>query len=367
MDWGKTSVSKEGYYSLLSTIAIKNDSKTLKALVSAFSQPVVSLMSLPYIALFCSSVGEFINHSGITEVQLKNGSPLSISDVRNKLKLFSEKYGQLKNRILKADADQDDAFREKLRFKWLAPLNIHYNLGVFFTSDGKIIGNTQYVYHMFQDRKFSRNRLEGKAVQEFGEVLGTIIQSVCTGLSGFLPEYKTEVFYKRFPIFYKDYNTNRSVNFFPSYEDGKEMSLRILHLVCSVNFIRYILGEIVPWENIWSLRVKYITVYYVYRSLERFQNRYPNEEIRTTLDCNRSIIDSSFRGCMMHYGFTNHGISIIKDEFLGLDKALFGVVESCFDGMTYEQLSKKLDSAINQFSDLLSDMAVIDTSHRKLL
>ena len=219
MDWGKTSVSKEEYYSLLSTIAIKNDSETLKALVSAFSQPVVSLMSLPYIALFCSSVGEFINHSGITEVQLKNGSPLSISDVRNKLKLFSEKYGQLKNLILKADADQDDAFREKLRFKWLAPLNIHYNLGVFFTSDGKIIGNTQYVYHMFQDRKFSRNRLEGKAVQEFGEVLGTIIQSVCTGLSGFLPEYKTEVFYKRFPIFYKDYNTNRSVNFFPSYED----------------------------------------------------------------------------------------------------------------------------------------------------
>ena len=69
----------------------------------------------------------------------------------------------------------------------------------------------------------------------------------------------------------------------------------------------------------------------------------------------------------MHYGFTNHGISIIKAEFLGLDKALFGVVESCFDGMTYEQLSKKLDSAINQFSDLLSDMAVIDTSHRKLL
>ena len=145
------------------------------------------------------------------------------------------------------------------------------------------------------------------------------------------------------------------------------MSLRILHLVCSVNFVRYILGEIVPWENIWSLRVKYITVYYVYRSLERFLNRYPNEEIRTALDCNRSIIDSGFRGCMMHYGFTNHGSSIIKDEFLGLDKALFGVVESCFDGMTYEQLSKKLDSAINQFSDLLSDMAVIDTSHRKLL
>ena len=35
MDWGKTSVSKEEYYSLLSTIAIKNDSETLKALVSA--------------------------------------------------------------------------------------------------------------------------------------------------------------------------------------------------------------------------------------------------------------------------------------------------------------------------------------------
>lgn len=96
MDWGKTSVSKEEYYSLLSTIAIKNDSETLKALVSAFSAACGFSYVAPYIALFCSSVGEFINHSGITEVQLKNGSPLSISDVRNKLKLFSEKYGQLK-------------------------------------------------------------------------------------------------------------------------------------------------------------------------------------------------------------------------------------------------------------------------------
>lgn len=69
----------------------------------------------------------------------------------------------------------------------------------------------------------------------------------------------------------------------------------------------------------------------------------------------------------MYYGFTNHGISVIKDKFLGLDKALFGAVESCFDGITYGQLSKKLDSAISQFSDLLSDMAVIDTSHSKPL
>ena len=66
---------------------------------------------------------------------------------------------------------------------------------------------------MFQDRKFSINGLEGKAVQEFGKALGTVIQPVCAGLSGFLPEHKTEVFYKQFPIFYKDYNTNRNVDF----------------------------------------------------------------------------------------------------------------------------------------------------------
>ena len=154
MDWSRISVSKKEYYHLLSIIAIKNDSETLKALVPAFLQPVVSLMSLPYIALFCSSVEEFINHSGITKVQLQNDSPFSISGTRNKLKLFSEKYGQLKNCILKADADQDDAFRRQLRFKWLAPLNIHYNLGVFFTSDGKIIGNTQYNTICFRTENF---------------------------------------------------------------------------------------------------------------------------------------------------------------------------------------------------------------------
>lgn len=366
MDWNNTNVSKDDYYHLLSMVAIKNDAETIKALIPVISQPILALSILPYISLFCSAVEEYYDSCNV-RIKLQNNSPFELSDVRNKLKLFSDRYTKSQTQILTTDAIQDSDFKGKLRFHLLGSLKCYFNLGVFFNADGQVIGNTQYMYYMFQDKKFSKGVLSGEELKCFGEALGTVVASVCAGLSNFLPEYDVHINPKRYPIFYQDYNTNKHFDFFPSHQNGKEASLRILHLLCSINFVRYILNEIIPAENIWSLRVKYVTVYYVYKSIERFQHQAPTASVQAVLNNNRNLMVSSFRGCMMHYGLMNKGVAVIKDEYLDLGRAFFGVIESCFDGIEYEEFCRKLDQAIIQFSDCLSNIVVLDASNIKPL
>ncbi|WP_313163960.1 hypothetical protein [Sedimentibacter sp.] len=99
MNWNHTSIEKEEYYNMLSTMHIKNDCETLKALAPVISQPIIILGMLPYLSLFCNSVQEYINRN-IAYTAIENDSPFSISDMRSKLKLFDERYSKAKKQLI---------------------------------------------------------------------------------------------------------------------------------------------------------------------------------------------------------------------------------------------------------------------------
>lgn len=364
MKW--SNIREEEYYHMLSMIAIKNDSETLRALVSTVSQPIITLCILPYVSLFCIAVKEYYESCN-AGFAISNESPFQVPDIRSKLKLFSDSYSRLEKQILKVDAIQDGEFKNRICFPMFGCQRQYYNIGVFFDSDGRIIGNTQYIYYMFQDKKLSKGVISEKGAKELGVALGTVVASVCAGLRDFLPDCKANIMNKQYTMLFQDYNTNKDFNFFPSNKDNKELSLRTLHLLCSVNFIRFVLNEIVPLENIWNFRAKYITMYYAYKSLEKIQEQHFNIAIQGILDSNRDLIDSSFRSYMMHYGFANKGSSIIKEKYIDLEKPFFGLIESCFNGMEYNEACKKIDIAINQISDCLSAMVNLNTSNKELL
>ena len=365
MNKGNECISKKEYCHMLSMMAIKNDSETIKELVPVISQPIVALGVLPYIALFCASVEDYCHYNGL-EVQLQNKSDYKVSDVRNKLKLFSEKYAKTQKLVLTTDGIQDTSFRNKLRFGILAKLNWYYNLGVFFNSEGKMIGNTQYMFYMFQDKKFLNKNIYAEQVKLLGADLGTVVASVCEGLKNYLPEYKVKVSTKTFDIYFQDYNTNKDILFFPASKSNKDISLVILHLLCSINFLRYVLCEIVEPQNIWLLRIKYITIYYIYRSLEKLNGtQFLSGKFDYLLNENRNIINGDFRSCMMHYGFANKDIFSIKDEYMDYMCPFFGLIESCFDGAGYNELNRDLDKAMIMISDCLEGMILLDTSKRE--
>ncbi len=367
MNWNHTSIEKEEYYNMLSTMHIKNDCETLKALAPVISQPIIILGMLPYLSLFCNSVQEYINRN-IAYTAIENDSPFSISDMRSKLKLFDERYSKAKKQILLSDDLQDQKFRDRLRFPWTRGLNIHYNLGVFCDEEGHIIGNTQYIYFLFQDKLFSKSLEDPNELREFGQAIGTVISSTCSGLKDFLPDYCVNINSRKFKISYKDFNTNHRFNLFPQIKNGKEVTLRLLHILTYINFLRYVIMNIADYTNPWRLRVMYITLYYAVKSIDKLvfildANNKEKElamELKNFISFKEGIFDSVFRNCMMHYGFFDNGKSAINDEYLDVQIPFGGLIESRFNGYNYSKYSNLLNDKVIKLSDDLTAILPIN-------
>jgi len=375
MKWERTSVTKEEYYNLLSTIQIKNDCETLKALTPVISQPVIIFGMLPYLSLFCSSFQEYIN-SYIAPVAIKNDSPFTISDMRSKIKLFDERYGKSQKQILLSNDLQDQEYRGRLRFSWTRGMNIHYNLGIYCDENGHIIGNTQYTYYLFQDKSFSKSLQNPNEVRAFGQAIGTVINSACLGLNDFLPDYCININSRKFKIKYKDFNTNYEFSLFPQVNNGKEVTLRLLHTLTFINFLRYVIMNVTDYTNTWNLRSMYLTLYYAVKSIDKLayvldtdncEERKVSAALKDSISFEDKLFDSEFRSCMMHYGFYNNGKWAIDDKYLDLHTSLFGLIESKFSGHSYIEYSNLLIDKIIKLSDALTTMLPINLAGLKEL
>lgn len=363
MDRNIVPIPKGDFYHLLTMLTIKNDVTTLFALAPYIRTPFVSLGMLPFLSHFCVSVRDYYDSQNAS-VNLPNLSSFSFDDVRLKLKLFSDSHKKSSKQIVMTDSIQDNSFKSKLRFP--SKTNTYYNLGIIADSDGNIVFNTQFLYYIFQDKKFSHNELQSEDVKAFGYEIGKIIASVYQGLLDNLPNFNPTIYPAVFSLKYKDFNTNRTFNIFPQQEDGKESSLLILHLLCSLNFARYVLNKLLAPNNIWLLRAKYITLYYAVRSINNFADKSSIPAMKALKTPEYTpLLNSTFRNCMMHYAFINKGVYAIDDRYLDLNRPFWGLIESCFNGMSFENLCAAVDYEIGSLANKLETILSIDTTSFK--
>ena len=107
------------------------------------------------------------------------------------------------------------------------------------------------------------------------------------------------------------------------------------------------------------LRIKYITSYYVNESLKRLGKiEMPHKLLIMQEVENRAVFNSTFRSCMIHYGFYNKEICGIKDEYLQ-ENPFFGLVESCFQGISAEDYQQSLDNKITRLSENIEKILAI--------
>lgn len=352
---------------MLTLLSIKNDGETLKALVPVMKNSIYALGMLQYMALFCCAVEEYCKSTG-QDVNFFKDSPFSISNIRCKLKLFDDRYGRTTKTIWSIDDEQDGYFSSLLRFKWLSRFQIHYNLGIYIDCHNHMIGNTQYMHYMFQDKRFSnRHRMHKENLQQLGYVLGSTINSFCEGLKALGPSLDLTINPIEDPLFYHDYNTNRNFNAFSNHEDGKELTLRLTHILCALNFIGITMKPVIPQTNLWYVRAKYITFYYAYRSIKAINNKFPqmiNIPESSKMD---SLLSSDFRSCMMHYGYINQGKELISTDHLNQNIPFYGLIESCFPGRSFNDFICDLDHAIFTLSDIIEKQLNFDFSSKKPL
>lgn len=350
----------------LTCLLILSDSVYLRDVMLTVKNPIISLGMVPTCAMFCHEADAFFS---------QNEMPLSISEetlkqlqvTRVRLKLFNERrLKKTRDTILGLDRQQSLKFSEPLKFKFLRKCNLYYNIGLYFDENKNLIGNTEYFASFFQDRKLTREML-GTEVFEYAKQIGSIIQSILNLFQLYIPiNNKTK---KEYRILYMDLNTNKD-KVFAFKEDNREIELLLLHLLGSVNYALYITEEILPPFTL-KFRIQYISMYYAMEQLKVVSEKSSDKSLINTssacLDSLDQINSTQFRNCMMHYSLSNHGHFEISEEHLDFRKPFYGLIESCFDGQSFDTVCDKVKKNLKMISETLSNYLVIEQDHLKEL
>ena len=284
-----------------------------------------------------------------------------LKDIRNHIKSYAEGFSKSQKRVAFIDGAQDKDFKEQLKFEFLKKINIHLNLGTYWTEKRQVIGNTQQLAEFLAVESMFDSKLKEKNYQ-MGYHIGSFVASFRDGLVYSLSYPIIERERQSISInYYCDINTNKKNNLL-SKGQKKEINLFYLHLLCSMNFVKYILRPLFQDGNIWTFRVEYIVSYYTLRALERLKN-YPEnnkdmtvetEEIHDILKQGELLFTTKLRNCMMHYNLENAGVL----SFANIDKPFYGIIENCFDGKSYQEYLIELHGLSERIIDFLNNQLI---------
>ncbi|MBQ8616828.1 MAG: hypothetical protein IJ418_04870, partial [Clostridia bacterium] len=257
---------------LISIRIMQEDAEAIFSLLSTERDSIFVMGIIPYYALFVQSCQEFMDKNFLPEE-----IALSIKDIRNHIKSYSESFGKSKRRVSSIDQEQDASFKSQLRYDFLKSWNIHLNLGTYWTEDHHIIGNTQQLA-AFIDVVDTSSPEAKKRLYELGYQMASFVSSVRSGFSECLEQPVVDRPIAAITIRnYYDINTNKHNVIFVSHA-SKELNLFYLHLLCNMNFVKHILRPLFPDGNTWAFRVEYIVTYYTFRALQRLKNYCENND-----------------------------------------------------------------------------------------
>lgn len=365
----------------LSWLQIKYDCETIYGLIKSLQRDgVTSFGVIPYFTLTAATILEMLSSK-----EIKTEIPYSarIKDIRMKLKIFEDRYSKSQKMLLAIDYLQNEIFKNRLTFPFMKNWNIHYNLGIYTNKDKIVIGNTQYNYYLLQDNRFLKKNLNDIAIAyevspnnfnldehvnkecyQYAYTCTQFINSVRTELEDFDTPVTIKSNKNTVKFYYADYNTNRKSALLPQGENGKSTFLYLLHTLSTMNFLLYVLNDYEKDDYGWWLKINYIVYYYSIHKLtdlhEHFvQNKLMTQNISDYLNeidiKNAKFMNSTFRNCMMHSSLADKNGNIIISSFnLDRKKPLFGLVETCFDGMSYKDLKDSVILEMKRISDILS-------------
>jgi len=346
---------------LISIRIIQEDAESIYSLLQTEKDSIFAMEVIPYFALFVQACQEYMGENFLPESVAKD-----FKDIRNHIKIYAEGFGKSQKRVSAVDNEQDKDFREQLRFEFLKKMNIHLNLGTYWTDDKHIIANTQQLADFLSVDSMFEPKLKDKHYQ-MGYQIGSFVATIRSGLAETLEVPIVERNCSSVEVnYYYDMNTNKKKSLF-SKSLSKEFNLFFLHLLCNMNFVKYMLRPLFVDGNIWSFRVEYIVSYYTLRALERLKNycesnkniSFETKEIADILKQGNEIFKSKLRNCMMHYNLENAEVI----SFENIDKPLYGIIENCFEGMSYQEyleLLHKLSDEIVRYLENRFDFSDIE-------
>lgn len=363
----------------LSSLQLKYDCETIRSLIPSIgTDGIIGFGVIPYFTLAAYAILE------MQPENVKKQIPYSkrLENVRLKLKFFEDGYGRSERMILNIDYLQNESFKNRPAFSCLKNLNKHNNLGIYTNKDKVVVGNTQYNHYLLQDNRFLKKSLvevasaysvspddfeldeqTGKECYRYAYACGQIIGSACRILKDFDDPITVKVRNRTIDFYYADCNTNTAVAF-SDRESNKGTVLYLLHLLSTINFLIYVLNDYQLDDYGWWLKINYVTYYYSIEKLKSLKEHYlqnkpfPNDLLELfdhwDLD-NAPYMCGEFRSYIMHSRFVDKNSNlIISATELDKSKPLFGLVETCFNGMSYSEVKVAVIAEMRRISDRIS-------------
>lgn len=325
---------------LISIRIMQEDAEAIYSLLQTERDFVFTMEIIPYYVLFVQSFQEYMGENFLPESMEKD-----FKDIRNHIKTYAEGFGKSQRRVLSVDDRQDEDFKAQLKFECLKTMNIHFNLGSYWTDSKHIIGNTQLLADFLSIDSIFDPILKEKHYK-MGYEISSFVASVREGLSASLDYPIIERIKSSVKINYCcDINTNKNNELF-SESLPKELNLFFLNLLCNMNFVKNMLKPLFVNGNTWVFRIEYVVSYYTLRALERFKNYCENNSytsvdmkgITNILAFGEKIFKTKLRNCMMHYNLEDAGVITVEN----VDKPFYGIIENCFEGMSYQDYTSSL-------------------------
>lgn len=338
---------------LISVRIMQEDAESIYSLIQTERDSIFVMEIIPYYALFVQAFQEYFGKNLLPESIAKD-----LKDIRNHIKIYADSFGKSQKRVVSVDDAQDKDFKEQLKFEFLKEMNIHMNLGTYWMNNEQVIGNTQQLADFLSVKSMFDPKLKEKFSQ-MGYHISAFVNSVREGFAVSLSCPIVERECTTISVdYYYDINTNTNNNLFLK-EHSKKINLFYLHLLCNMNFVKYILRPLFKDGNIWVFRVEYIVSYYTLRALERLKNYCENNkdldieisEIYNILNDGELLFATKLRNCMMHYNLENAGV--ISSE--NIDNPFYGIIENCFGGMSYQEYLVALHNMFDKMIKFLNN------------
>ena len=364
--------------SLAELTIIKRDFDLLKKIMLNLPHELAVQM-VPYSALFCYEVSQYLNDHGQT-VEFEQTGRYSIKDIRQKAKFFDLSINKLLQSVENVDELQNDYFVQLMKFPELGPWNVHTNLGIYYDAKRHIVGNTHYAYYVFQDEKMisqpkelmTGHELMGEEIKAFGYDMGRIIGSISDGLSQISDFMVADFDVSPLKLLSQDFNTNRCVTV--GNDKYKIIRLFLLHVLSSIGFVLYVLKKSIIRDSGLLLRLEYITYHFALLRLDGISN-YCKQNSKVVNDTKLTELLGSIdytdvkrlrkpeiRNCMMHFGLkAKDGSSLIDGTNVDLAKPFCGLIESQF-GKSYEEYQSNIEAELESIFDKISKYLDFDLS-----
>ena len=165
---------------LISIRIIQEDSEAIYSLLQTERDSVFAMEIVPYYVLFVQSCQEYMGENFLPESMEKD-----FKDIRNHIKTYAEGFGKSQRRVLSFDDRQNEDFKEQLKFECLKNMNVHFNLGSYWTDSRHIIGNTQQFVDFLSISSMFDPALEDRSNQ-IGYEISSFVTSVRKGFSNSL-------------------------------------------------------------------------------------------------------------------------------------------------------------------------------------